>query len=152
MRYIIIPACVAPYAALKRSKNALCPKLTTRDVLNVTLPFRQRENVKTIYIKTCSHPQKDRFNVILLGWKQILVLVFLFFKQRSAHTYTAHAFTRVHTRSHTVNITSWNDELTVHDQKPKAERDIWLDSPCWGNFPTWSNNKVLLCSIVCCIV
>jgi len=26
--------------------------------------------------------------------------------------------------------------------RPKAERDIWLDSACWGNFPTWSNNKV----------
>lgn len=87
-----------------------------------------------------------RFNVILLWWKTNAGAHFS--GEQWNHTCTQIRYTC----SHTVDITSWNDDLTVHRQKPKAERDIWLDSPRWGNFPTWLNNKVPLCSILCRVI
>lgn len=66
--------CDAIHAGKSQKKIVFCPALTPRDVLNVTLPFRQCEEYpekceKYLYgdRKTWLNPQKDRFNVMLLG-------------------------------------------------------------------------------------
>lgn len=89
-----------------------------------------QKNVETIYIKTeknCLNPQKDRFNVILLGWKQILVFIFEENTRQNSPTngdvHTNIFSTHVQTQSTSLpGMTTW--QCTTKSQKLRGIFDL----------------------------